>query len=169
MASRKSGKKSNEKKPGKVTHRQPKEADWKKRWRRTAKRYRGLAIAAAVLVLALGGGRAYLAMTADDRDLSVIGSGTPVVVQLFEPTCFACQELDDNLAEAARAYGENDFVTLTLNINGSNGTEMARRYNARQTNLLLFDGRGNLVDRVVTVESPEQISRRIDRLLAVSG
>ncbi|WP_299656275.1 thioredoxin family protein [uncultured Tateyamaria sp.] len=108
----------------------------------------GGAVASAV---ALGGGvwglssfRTY----ASEHDLSRVGNGDLAIVQIHDPQCPTCTALQKQTRRALRDFDDCGLSYLVADINTDEGAAFARRFNAPNVTLLLFDGQGALQRRV---------------------
>ncbi len=102
------------------------------------------AIAAAVV----GGGgfftiRSVRAMQAE-HDLTRVGQGNPVVVQVHDPQCSTCTALQRETRKAMKQFGECDLIYLVADISQQDGARFANQYGVPHVTLLLFDGEGGL-------------------------
>jgi len=101
------------------------------------------------------------------HDLSVIGNGTPAVVQIHDPDCPVCTRLQNDMLEAAEAFSDDELQVRVANIKSSEGQALATRHNVGHVTLLLFDGDGE-VRRVLQGPNDAQrlrsaFRRHIDR------
>jgi len=76
-------------------------------------------------------------------DLSVIGTGTPVVVQAHDPKCPQCRSLLDN-AEAAHADFRDDIAFRVVNLRSGDGRAFAREFGVGKVTLVVFNGAGEV-------------------------
>ena len=106
---------------------------------------RGVLVAVAILAVPA----AWFAMEArqarEVSDLSVIGEGAPVVVQVHEPGCTSCEQLLEQTQEA-RSRLDEELTLRRANIASSSGRRFANEYGVSQSTLVLFDARGGVVD-----------------------
>ncbi len=91
-------------------------------------------------------------------DLSVIGTGKPVVVQAHDPECPSCRSLLDN-AEAAHADSRGDVAFRVINLKTREGRAFARRFDVGKVTLVIFDGDGEVEGTLRGVRSVEQLRR----------
>ncbi|MFY0663994.1 MAG: hypothetical protein JXQ97_05170 [Natronospirillum sp.] len=129
------------------------------------RRLRGIGITLLVIVAIGGVAWFYQAQHADMRDVSVIGNGTPTVVQLYDQNCVTCRQLDKNAKAAMRGYND-DLQFRIVNLNVPSGQAFAQRYNGGQTTLLYFDGNGRHVTTVTGVQSSADLQESFDLLVA---
>ena len=106
---------------------------------------------AVASTLALGGGfwgvssfRSYAA----EHDLSRVGQGAPTIVQVHDPQCPTCTALQRQARRALRDFDDCGLTYLVADIKTPEGAAFARRFNAPNVTLLLFDGDGALQRRV---------------------
>lgn len=130
------------------------------------RRLRGWGITLVVIAAIGGVAWFYQAQHADMRDISVVGNGTPTVVQLFDQNCVTCRQLDKNAKAAMRSFGD-ELQFRIVNLNVPSGQAFAQRYNGGQTTLLYFDGNGRHVTTVTGVQSSADLRESFE--LLVSG
>lgn len=108
---------------------------------------RGLLVAMAILAVPA----AWMAMEAYQAriraDLSVLGSGVPVVVQVHDQRSRESRRLHDRVAGVLEGV-EPALEWRVVDVNSEAGRRLAREYGADRLTLLLFDGRGELVQRL---------------------
>jgi hypothetical protein len=117
---------------------------------------RGLLIAMAILAVPV----AWMAMEAHNArvrgDLSVIGSGVPVVVQVHDRRNRESRRLHDHV-ERALARLDGPLEWRVVDANSQQAASLARDYGAGRLTLLLFDGRGEMVRMKHGVESVDAL------------
>lgn len=96
--------------------------------------------------------RSVQAMAAE-RDLSQVGQGKPVVVQVHDPQCPTCTALQRQTRKALRQFGECDMLYLVADITQPEGGAFARRYGVPHVTLLLFDADGTLQTTIFGMQS----------------
>jgi len=89
-------------------------------------------------------------------DLSVIGTGKPVVVQAHDPQCPSCRSLLDN-AEAAHTDFREQVAFRVVDLNTDDGRAFARRYDVGKVTLVMFDGDGELQGTLEGVQPVEEL------------
>jgi len=99
-------------------------------------------------------------------DLSVIGTGTPVVVQAHDPECPDCRSLLDN-AEAAHADFRDDIAFRVVNLRSGDGRAFARKFGVGKVTLVIFDGDGEVEHILRGVRSVEHLRRLFADLAGV--
>jgi len=103
---------------------------------------RNYGIAAAIV----GGGGWYLASEVYagfiEHDLTRIGDGVPAVVQIHDPNCSICRELQRETRAALAAFDESELRYVVANITTAEGRRLAQVHDVGNVTLLLFDGAG---------------------------
>ncbi|MFP3960549.1 MAG: hypothetical protein ACLFUX_10300 [Spirochaetaceae bacterium] len=139
----------------------------KERRRRQRRRRRVLAaIAAVVAVLAAGGGLIFALQQGEReaRDLSGIGQGIPVVVQVHDATCPVCTELRENVESIEDEFADDELLIRVADVHTDEGLAFAARYTtARRATLLFLDGEGDLVEVEKGAQSPDALQRRFQQ------
>lgn len=129
---------------------------------RTVKRW-GIGL---VVMLLLGTAVAFYAqMAAQERDLSVIGNGTPTIVQVLDSDCHLCRQLQRNAKAALRSYND-DVQWRVANIGTTEGRLFANRHGVSHVTLVLFDEQGRRVQTISGVQSSEVLEPVFERLAA---
>lgn len=102
----------------------------------------------AVGLLALGGagyvGHGWYQDYTLEHDLTRIGQGKPVVVQVHDPTCTICTALQGETRAALRDFGECDMLYLIADIKQEAGFAFQAKHNVPHVTLVLFDGAGEV-------------------------
>ncbi len=107
---------------------------------------------------------AYMQNSKVEHDLSVIGNGTPTVVQIHDPGCRLCNRLKNNLGKVKGDYLDR-VQFKTANILKNKGKSFAKKYDVPHVTLLFFDKQGKRVDTMRGVSSSDQIKRSLDSLI----
>ncbi|MFK7879030.1 hypothetical protein [Roseobacter sp.] len=116
----------------------------------------GAAAVAGGGYFAVGSFRAYAA----EHDLTRVGQGKPVVVQVHDPQCPTCTALQKQARKALKGFGECDLVYLVADVTTQEGRAFAVSHGVGNVTLLLFDGQGGLRQ---TVEGMRQ-SNELDAI-----
>ena len=128
-------------------------------------------IGGGAALLALGGGafaldfRERLAET----DLSRIGGGLPAIVQVHDPQCPMCRELQREARAALDGFDADGFVYLVANIRSTEGAEFARAQGLPHVTLALFDAGGDRVEVVRGVTPRAELSETFRRRLRLAA
>ncbi len=116
-----------------------------------------------------GGGAVAASLHAYDRrktlahDLSAIGSGTPVLVQIHDPGCPTCRRLKGAVSEA---MGDLDGVHSRIaDITTPDGRTFAAKYGVPKTTLLFFDAKGKHRHTMSGIQTPVQVQQAVRRYL----
>jgi len=122
--------------------------------RRSALRLAGVGLL-GVAAVAGGGYLAFRKVSADvaERDLSAIGAGRPAVVQIHDPTCPICRELQRVTRGALADIGDDRLLYRVADISTTDGANFAARHGVAHVTVLLFDARGRLRQ---VIEGPQE-------------
>jgi thioredoxin-like negative regulator of GroEL len=91
------------------------------------------------------------------HDLTSIGSGQPMVVQVHDPSCALCRRLKSNTLEALDQIEGVQYRIADLT--SSEGRAMAEEYGVGKVTLLLFNARGKHID---TVQGVTPVNKLLD-------
>lgn len=100
-------------------------------------------------------------------DLSVIGSGTPVAVQIHDHSCPLCQRLKAN-AESALAQMDTPPAWRIVDINTTKGADFANQHGVSHVTILLFDAQGHREETIQGVTSVNALRDSFEQLNASS-
>ena len=147
-------------KKSKTTNRANQKAPRKKRqnWRRFIERS---LFATAILAMVGVAMAAYHNNKQIEYDLSVIGNGTPTVVQIHDPSCQLCRRLSKNL-DSVKGDFKPDIQFKTANIATDSGRRFAQRHKVEHVTLMFFDKRGQRVNTIQGVTPPDNIRAALD-------
>lgn len=100
--------------------------------------------------------------TRNMHDLSQLGKGTPTIVQIHDPSCPLCRRLMKNTRTALE---DRDNVSFRVaDVTTGEGKQFQQKYNVPNVTLLLFNGKGKLVDTVQGVTPVEELVTRFAKL-----
>lgn len=99
----------------------------------------------AVGVAGFFGLRSFQAHAAE-HDLSRIGNGVPMVVQIHDPQCALCRTLQGEARAALKGFDVDDLQYVVANIRTPEGRALASQHGVPHVTLLLMDGRGRVQD-----------------------
>lgn len=102
--------------------------------------------------------------TAAEMDLSRVGQGKPSIVQIHDPTCPMCTQLQRETRAALSCFEECEIVYLVANINGDEGRQFALQYGVPHVTLLLFDAEGTHVNTLRGVRDSEELKSAFEAL-----
>lgn len=97
------------------------------------------------------------------HDLSVIGQGVPVIVQIHNPSCPTCRRLKNAVTSAIK--GQVNLEFRLADITSREGKAIQDKYNVPHLTLLFFSKKGELLHTARGLLTPEQITSRINRYL----
>ena len=121
-----------------------------------------LLIAAPVAGLAGAAIHRYDVQNRDLHDLSSIGQGSPVIVQVHDPSCQLCRQLMNNTRKAIKT--RDDLVYRVADLTTAKGATFGREHSAQKVTLLLFNDAGKQVGRVEGVTSVQELTERFSSL-----
>ena len=136
----------------------------KRNRRKVLRRIRNVAIVLALCSAGALGLTAYKQSYDVSHDLSVIGNGTPTVVQIHDTSCRLCQSLRSNV-DSVKGEFRGQIQFRIADIDTSSGRALARRYDVPHVTLLLFDGAGELVTTLSGVREPADLRPSFRTLL----
>ncbi len=104
-----------------------------------------------------------------EADLSKIGNGRPAIVQIHDPNCPVCRTLQKQSRKALKSFEDGSFEFLVANIKTAEGGALAANHGVPHVTLLLFDGRGEMVQIVRGTSSVEELREIFGAHLGVSS
>lgn len=123
----------------------------------------------ALGITVLGGAGLFAAhsvgKTIREHDLSVVGNGTPTIVQIHDPQCTLCRALQREARGALEDIGDDRLDYAIANIRSAEGQQFAARYRAEHVTLLLFDAKGVLRSSLQGPRSRRELSMAFRQLL----
>ena len=78
-----------------------------------------------------------------EQDLSKIGNGIPTVVQIHDPKCSRCAELQRQAKKAMKNFDGTELQFLVANIRSGKGQALAAKHGVGHITLLFLDGEGS--------------------------
>ncbi|MGS2717796.1 thioredoxin family protein [Eionea flava] len=96
-------------------------------------------------------------------DLSVVGNGTPTVVQVHDQNCRLCRQLKSNLDSVKTGF-KDKIQFKTANILSKKGANFAQQYQVPHVTLLFFDKQGRRTNTLQGVSSKEDIRVALEQL-----
>lgn len=93
---------------------------------------------------------------AAEHDLSRIGGGQPALVQIHDPSCPSCTELQRETRQALRCV-EGDPTYLVASIRTEDGAAYANRHGFSNVTLVLVDGDGEIENVLTGVRQSEYL------------
>ena len=89
----------------------------------------------------------------EEYDLSRIGTGQPAVVQVHDPTCVACRQLQRTVASLQKEF-RSDFDFLIADLSRPEGQAFANQQRVRSVTLVFFAEDGQ---RLGELEGPQEL------------
>lgn len=83
-----------------------------------------------------------------EQDLSIVGSGTPTIVQIHDPTCPVCLALQKETRAAFDMLDDPKLAYRVASISSDVGSAFAYEHGSAHATLLFFDGAGTVTRRV---------------------
>ncbi|WP_342076390.1 hypothetical protein [Yoonia sp. SS1-5] len=100
-----------------------------------------------------------------EQDLSRVGQGTPAIVQVHDPSCTMCQDLQRETRAALKAFDDDEITYLVANIKSDAGAAFATLHAVPHVTLVMFDGRGNRQAVLNGVRDRAELQAAFARLL----
>jgi len=113
------------------------------------------AVALGVFGIAAGAISGYDTQQKELHDLSVIGTGKPVVVQIHDTSCPICRNLKSRTMKVLEGQSRIDY--RIADIKTSKGRLLQQKHGVQKTTLLLFDAKGKLLETVYGLQTIEQL------------
>ncbi len=98
------------------------------------------------------------------HDLTSIGSGQPVVVQVHDPACQLCRRLMNNTREALKTT--DGVVYRVADITTNEGETFRKTHNGETVSLILFDAKGRKRGTIRGVSSVAELEAQFKKLIA---
>jgi hypothetical protein len=107
-------------------------------------------IAAGVAVVGGVGAWGTTTVLADlaEQDLSILGTGTPTIVQVHDPSCPICLGLQKETRAALATLDDGALEYRVASITSDTGIAFANKHNSSHATLLFFDGTGDITQRI---------------------
>ncbi len=83
-----------------------------------------------------------------EQDLSIIGDGVPVIVQVHDPTCPICIDLQRETRAALAMMPDETIAYRVASLTSDVGSAFATRHGSAHATLLFFDAGGTLTRRL---------------------
>ena len=103
-----------------------------------------------------------------EHDLSRIGAGAPVVVQVHDPQCPTCRALQREVRDALRGFEDGSIEYVIANIRTAEGRALAQAHGVGHVTLLLFDGDGNRLQTLSGMRQAPVLRAAFQRHVAAS-
>ena len=121
----------------------------------------------AIVVAGGGSALAYdFSKKLTEADLSVVGNGTPTIVQIHDPGCSMCQSLQKETRAAFKLCDDTAFQYRVANIKSTDGAAFQARFGLPHVTLVFFDGQGQHIHTIQGVTPANEIKSEITRVFA---
>jgi len=97
------------------------------------------------------------------HDLSIVGEGQPVVVQVHDPSCQLCRQLKSSTQTALESLPHIQYRIADLTT--TKGREIGQQYRVGKVTLLLFDEKGDHVHTVTGVTPADRLKQTFEQYL----
>ena len=124
-------------------------------------------VAALLGIPAYFGVSAYIDQQAVLHDLSIIGDGHPVLVQIHDPQCPRCRTLLSSVESVLKDYPSLKF--RIANIKTGSGSVFAGRHGVSNVTLLLFNPNGEKIDTGVGFQDKDEVREFIAQHIKNTG
>ena len=104
-----------------------------------------------------------------EHDLTRIGAGAPVVVQIHDPQCPTCRALQREVRAALKAFDTGAIDYVVANIRTDKGRALADAHGVGHVTLLLFDGTGERLQTLSGMRREPALREAFRRHLAKSA
>ena len=111
---------------------------------------------------------AYKSVWEEERDLSILGKGDPVIVQIHDSSCSKCRKLKSNTESALRGLGDKIQYRIA-DIGTAKGRSLQFQYDVPHVTLLLFDGKGKHKSTIQGVRSKDELKESFERFISRYG
>ena len=123
-------------------------------------------------IAALGGVGAWVISSAralaEEQDLSRLGSGIPTIVQIHDPQCSMCTELQRETRKALRCFDEEEVMYLVASIRTPQGAQFAVSRGLPHVTLVLLDSQGETNSVLQGVRRRDELKGHFQSLIARS-
>lgn len=92
------------------------------------------------------------------HDLTPIGEGSPVVVQIHDPACQLCRRLMNNTRKALKNY--DNVIFRVADVTTTEGKTFQQEHRAETVSLIVFDATGKRIDTVQGVTPVDELKSR---------
>jgi len=106
--------------------------------------------------------------TAAEMDLSKVGNGNPTIVQIHDPQCALCTELQRETRKALKCFDDGQLQYLVASIRTEDGARFAASQGLPHVTLVLMDGDGAVQDVIRGVHQEEDLKPRFEALTALA-
>lgn len=105
--------------------------------------------------------------TAAEMDLTKVGNGQPTIVQIHDPQCALCTELQRETRKALKCF-DGQLQYLVASIRTDEGARFAAARGLPHVTLVLMDGTGAVQEVIRGVHSEGELKPRFEALTALA-
>lgn len=124
----------------------------------------------AIMLGVLGGSGLFIARsvssTIEEHDLTRVDNGRPTVVQIHDPHCPKCLNLQRQTRKALKQFDKEELDYVVANIRTAEGRGFQAIYGVPHVTLLLFDSEGELQSTLQGQRQSEDLSDAFRRLVS---
>ncbi len=99
-----------------------------------------------------------------EQDLSRLGQGKPSVVQIHDPQCALCTELQREARKALKCFDDAELLYLVASIRTDEGAAFAASLGLPHVTLVLLDGAGDVQQVLQGVRPDEELKDHFEGL-----
>ncbi len=121
-----------------------------------------IGIATALTIPAYIAFSSYSKKQANLHDLSTIGQGKPVLVQIHDPQCSKCRKLLSSVYSVLDEFPEIEF--RIANIRSDKGYRFSRQHDVSNVTLLYFNDQGRKKDVAIGLQEQAAVRSFLDRM-----
>ena len=100
-----------------------------------------------------------------EADLARIGAGIPAIVQIHDPNCALCRDLQRETRAALKRFSDDELVYLVANIQTIDGADFQAQMGLPNVSLVLFNAAGDRIAHVQGVTPRAELEQTFrDRL-----
>lgn len=103
---------------------------------------------------------------AKEQDLTRLGSGIPTVVQIHDPQCAMCTELQVEARKALRCFDDSEIMYLVASIRTQQGAQFAAARGLPHVTLVLLDSEGDTSGVLRGVRGRDELKDHFQSLIA---
>lgn len=100
-----------------------------------------------------------------EHDLTVVGQGVPVIVQIHDPQCSMCTALQKQTRRALKSFSGDDVLYRIANIRTDEGAAFQARAALPHVTLVLFDGNGERVHVIQGITPASELKQAFQTYL----
>lgn len=104
--------------------------------------------------------------TIREHDLDRIGNGVPTIVQIHDPSCALCRQLQRETRAALKRFDSGALQYLVANINTDEGRALAGRNGVGHVTLLLMNGAGETQEIISGTQDRDVLEAAFEAHLA---